>query len=185
LTREELLTKDEWLRLQIALIRYSELGSKDSPLSDPLEAALLVAIARQGKEYPYLNQNQFGVLLKKPKKGTLASAKGRLEDKGFCKELSAKDREDLKLPVNRRDKYFRITDRGLRALKEHDRVTASLPGAIMDHVRLGPDYASVINETDLLLNQYLKERFEASQLAGAGGPDRRGAVENALTPAGF
>lgn len=174
MTREELLTKEEWLRLQVALIRYSGIGSKDSLLSDPLEAALLVAMARQDKDYPYLNQNQFSVLLNKPKKGTLASAKGKLEDKGFCKELSAKERKNLNLPVNRRDKYFRITDRGLRALKDHDRVTAALPGAIMDHVRLGPSYASVINETNGLLNDYLRERFEGARQAGANGPVRRG-----------
>jgi hypothetical protein len=167
LAGEELLRKEEWLRLQIALIRYSELGSKDSPLLDPLEAALLIAIACQGKDYPYLNQNQFGILLKKPKKGTLASAKGKLEDKGFCKELSPNEREDLNLPVNRRDKYFQVTTRCLQALKEHDRITGALPGAIMDHIRLGSGYASVINETAGLLDHYLKERFEAAQQAGA------------------
>lgn len=160
---EKSLTKEEELRLEVTLIRYSELGSKESPVAGPLEAALLIALARQGEDYPYLNQNQFRVLLEKPRKATLSSAKTYLEREKFCRELGDKPKRALGIPVNGRDKYYRITPRGIKALAVHDKVTSALPSAIMDGLRNIPEYRRVLNELERGIAAYLKKRFGAAQ----------------------
>jgi DNA-binding MarR family transcriptional regulator len=155
------ISVDAWLRLRLALIRYSELGAKQSPLKD-LEAPLLIALACQDSDHHcYLNQKQLSSLLKRPKASVLSQTKSKLKQKGFCKELTSAERRQLNLPVNERTKYYRITKQGQKALVLHDKITASLPISVTDQIENMPEYSSVVQAFDKSLQSYLSSKFQA------------------------
>jgi hypothetical protein len=121
---------------------------------------VLTAIAvPDGKAFPYLNQHQIATLLQERSEGGISSSITRLLKFLLCREFTRDERLALGVLLDKRMKYYEVTDAGIKALLEYEAVRFALPDEVAKAVHPLPEYQVITEGLSKSIAAVLAQEF--------------------------